>query len=146
MKSIIALSKAEVTPTRGPKVVPSQLVADADDRRRADHEAAGQIAVGLALAQVSHDQQRLAADGQLARTGRPLVAVPTKGVGEHGQRAAGHVHPGRVGQLVKLLVRRIDLGNRPSTRSFIRSSTPPPAGRPALAAETVGRVGLEPTT
>jgi hypothetical protein len=75
MKSTIALSKAEVTPTRGPKVVPSQLVADADDRRRADLEAAGQIAVGLALAQVSHYQQRLAAGAELARTGRPLVAV-----------------------------------------------------------------------
>jgi hypothetical protein len=53
MKSTIALSKTERTPTRGPKVVPSQLVADADDRRRADLEAAGQIAVGLALAQVA---------------------------------------------------------------------------------------------
>jgi hypothetical protein len=121
MKSTIALSKAEVTPTRGSKVVPSQLVADADDRRRADLEAAGQIAVGLALAQISHYQQRLAAGAELAPPGRTLVAVPAKGVGEHGQRAAGHVHPGRVGQHTKLLVRRIDLGNRPSTKSFTHS-------------------------
>jgi hypothetical protein len=38
-------------------------------------------------------------------------------IGEHGQRSGGHGHPRGGGQHVKLLVRRVDLVNRPSPRS-----------------------------
>jgi hypothetical protein len=68
------------------------------DRRGVDLEAAGQIGVGLALTQVRHYQQGLAAGGELAPAGRPPVTVGAEGVGEQVQRAAGHGHPGRVGQ------------------------------------------------
>lgn len=44
-------------------------------RRGPDLEPAGQVGVGLALAQVGHDQQRLATGRELAPAGRSLGAV-----------------------------------------------------------------------
>ena len=64
---------------------------------RSRSESAGQVGVGLAFAQGA-TQQGLAVRLRLAPAGGPLGTVAAQRVGEHGQRAGGHGHPGRVGQ------------------------------------------------
>jgi hypothetical protein len=68
------------------------------DSRGANLESACQVGIGLAPAQVGHHQQGLAAGGQFAPAGRPLIAMRAQGIGEQAERAAGHGHPGRVRQ------------------------------------------------
>jgi hypothetical protein len=68
------------------------------DRAGTDAESAGQIGVGLALAQVCHGQQGLLAGVQASPSGPQLGAMGAQQVGEHDQRAIGHGHPRGVGQ------------------------------------------------
>ena len=75
--------------------------------------------------------------GQGSSREHAALAPLAQGIGEQVERAAGHAHSGRVGQHVKLLVGRIDLSNRPSTRSFAHFGD----ATSQLDSLTVSRVG-----
>ena len=80
-----------------------RLAHVAVDRRGADGEPAGQIGIGLTLAQVGHHQQRLTPSIQPPPPRPPLRAPLPKQIGKHDQRPVGHRHPRRVRKHTKLL-------------------------------------------
>jgi len=71
--------------------------AERDDRRApcagADAEPAGDIGVGIALAQVRHDQQGLPAGVQAPPPRSERGAVGSQRVGEHDQRRVDTIIP-----------------------------------------------------
>jgi hypothetical protein len=127
-----------VTQRRGERGEHLDCLADVAERgRRADGEPGGEIGVGLALAQVRDSEQGLFPDRQAPPSGPDRGASVAQRVGEGDEGVVGHGEPRGVGRHPKLLVRRIDLGNRPYTRSFTHlgdatphlPSRPPPGWR-----------------
>jgi hypothetical protein len=81
----------------------------------------GQVGVRLALAQVRQHEQGLLTDREASPSGTALGAALAQRVGQRDQGTTGHGDPSGIGRHAKLPVRRDDLVNRPSTRSFTRS-------------------------
>lgn len=113
--------------------------ADIAKRRgRADPEPAGEIGIGLTLAQVRDEQLRRRPNIQATPPGAQLGAAVAQCISAHDQRMVGHGHPRGAKRHPQLPARRVDPANRSSTRSFIHVHSPrrgTPRGLVALAVE-----------
>jgi hypothetical protein len=80
-------------------------LADVAERGgRADREPGGEIGVGLALAQVGHDEQGLLAGREATPPGPDRGAPMAQRVGQPDEGVVGHGDPRGVGRHPKLLV------------------------------------------